>query len=124
MKGMRPFFPFLCLLLVTSVARAALPEGAEQEAQKFLATCIWTHPTGDVFSKNISDAPQQKSTMIWQFKGFKATVEKDFIDEVDKLNGIEWQGSILITATAVRTLQRTEEAPNALWEEWTPVTIW
>lgn len=74
-----------------------------------------------------------KSWTLTQFKNLNVSLEKESISLIERLNGIEWKGTIKISADAVRSIYWTtgytpyfSEAPKnqSIWSEWISFENW
>jgi len=84
-----------------------------------------------LFALNSFNGGDCKSSILYQFKDLKVTLQQETISFIEKLNGFEWKGNILLSATAVRSIKWSTIycinpilIKDATWKEWTNLDNW
>lgn len=114
----------------TSAAESGRPvpvvhgTAAEQAAQAahfywdtFLVTCGGIAYT-KVPSQGVSQNPEHPSFTLYEFKGEKINTVMRPVSNIDRMNGLEWNGVAQLTYTARR--EKLLGVPDAKWSEWIP----
>lgn len=105
-----------CDLVLASVSSASVDLNTEAaaEAKKFIEARASLYASGEWFSKRNAF---HSTNQYFQIKQLSYSITEDTLTVVDRLNGVEWKGSMVLRADAVRNIYYPYESADK-WSEW------
>lgn len=117
---------FLFCIISTSVYPQAINKEAENEINN-VRDLLYVNYSGDRFSMTLINSNNYLDTSQWQktlyqYKNLKIAIETLPVSYIDSLNGFEWKGNILISASACRHIKWSTKSNEKLgyqsWTDW------